>query len=252
MSFSEEVKQELSGILPKAAHCISAELYSLNRFETRGAGKERIEKRKAFLDRRGTHEPRFDRRKDCCRRAYLRGAFLSAGSITDPARSYQLEFSLNDEELLNELTQVLSELGLSPKTVQRKNRTVLYFKEGEEIADLLNLCGAHQALMAFENARIVRDVRNTLNRRVNCETANLEKTASASVKQLKDIRRIENTIGLSSLAKPLREAAELRLMNPELPLSELGNLFSPPLGKSGVRHRLQKISDIAEKLEGKK
>ncbi|MBQ4293258.1 MAG: DNA-binding protein WhiA, partial [Lachnospiraceae bacterium] len=136
MSFSEEVKQELSGILPKAAHCISAELYSLNRFETRGAGKERIEKRKAFLDRRGTHEPRFDRRKDCCRRAYLRGAFLSAGSITDPARSYQLEFSLNDEELLNELTQVLSELGLSPKTVQRKNRTVLYFKEGEEIADL--------------------------------------------------------------------------------------------------------------------
>ena len=252
MSFSEEVKQELSLILPKAAHCICAELYSLQRFDLKGAGRERIEKRKAFLDHKGTRKPRFDHERECCRRAYVRGAFLSVGSMTDPARAYHLEFSISSEELLAELKEELSSLGFVPGVIRRKNRFVLYFKEGEEISDLLNACGAHQALMAFENARIIRDVRNTLNRRVNCETANLEKTASASVKQLKDIRRIEKTIGLSSLAEPLREAAELRLRNPELPLSELGSLFDPPLGKSGVRHRLQKISDIAEKLEERK
>lgn len=252
MSFSEEVKLEMSAILPKAAHCISAELYSLQQFEGKGTGRERIEKRKAFLDHKGTKKPRFDKTRECCRRAYVRGAFLSVGSMTDPARSYHLEFSIPTPELTAELKDALLSLGFTPKAVQRKNRTVLYFKEGEEISDLLNVCGAHQALMAFENARILRDVRNTLNRRVNCETANLEKTASASVKQLKDIRRIESTIGLSSLAEPLREAAELRMQNPELPLSELGSLFIPPLGKSGVRHRLQKISDIAEKLEEKK
>jgi DNA-binding protein WhiA len=250
MSFSEEVKQELFEILPKYRHCKGAELASFQLFCTKGKSRERLEKRKAILKWKDGDVPGFDETRDCCRRAYLRGLFLAAGTMTDPAKAYHLEFSLPDGADEEGLRRLLVSYGLHPGSVKRKNHTVLYLKDGEEIADLLNLCGAHQALMAFENARILRDMRNSLNRRVNCETANLEKTASASVKQLKDIEIIENSIGLSSLAAPLREAAEKRLENPELPMTELGKLFSPPVGKSGVSHRMQKIADIAEKLSG--
>ena len=136
------------------------------------------------------------------------------------------------------------------KTVHRKGQTILYCKEGEQISDLLNLLGAHQALMSFENTRILKSMRNSLNRRVNCEAANLGKTATASVRQLSDIQTIEETIGLSVLSDALRETAEQRLANPDLSIAELGQTLDPPVGKSGMNHRFRRLAEIAERLRG--
>ena len=188
----------------------------------------------------------------CCRRAYIRGAFISVGSVNDPEKNYHLEFVLADESAAEQLRYLINSFELDAKVVERKEHYVVYLKEGEQIVNLLNIMEAPLALMDLENVRIVKEMRNDINRKVNCETANLNKVVGAAVKQLEDIEYIDETVGLSSLPEQLEEIARLRLEYPDKSLKELGSYLSTPVGKSGVNHRLRKISDIAEALrEGK-
>lgn len=184
----------------------------------------------------------------CCIRSFLRGAFLCVGSMSDPEKGYHLEFVANNLEQAKQLERMIQEFSLEAKTVQRKKYYVVYLKEGSQIVDLLNVMEAHVALMELENTRIVKEVRNSVNRRVNCETANISKTVLASSKQVEDIRYIAKAYGLGNLGVNLAEIAELRLDNPEATLKELGEMMSPPVGKSGVNHRLRKLSELADRL----
>lgn len=184
----------------------------------------------------------------CCKRAYLRGAFLGAGSVSDPEKGYHLEFVNQTDRQAEFLKDIMISLEMEPKVVSRKGNFVLYLKEGTQIVDLLNIMGAHIALMELENVRIVKEVRNNVNRIVNCETANLKKTVSAAVRQMQDIEFIQNTIGISALPENLRQVATYRLEYPSSSLKELGELLTPAVGKSGVNHRLKKISEIAEQI----
>ena len=188
----------------------------------------------------------------CCRRAYIRGAFISVGSVSNPEKNYHLEFVMPTAELAAQLRDLVNTFGLDSKVVERKDHFIIYLKEGEQIVDLLNIVGAHIALMDLENVRIVKEMRNDINRKVNCETANLNKVVLAAVKQLEDITYIQQTIGLDKLPKQLAEVAILRLDYPDISLKELGTYLAEPVGKSGVNHRLRKISNLAETLrEGK-
>lgn len=189
-------------------------------------------------------------REDCAR-AYLRGAFLSRGSVNAPSSSsYHLELMAKDEAHALEIQRHLARFALEGKILQRKRGWIVYYKEGEKITAFLSLIGAHRALFRFEDARIVKDMRNTVNRLVNCETANLNKTVQAALEQMRDIELIEERLGLSELSPKLREVAEARLKYPEATLNELGALIKPhPLSKSTVNHRLRKIRELAERLK---
>lgn len=185
--------------------------------------------------------------KPCCRRAFLRGIFVSCGSVTDPERGYHLEMVLGNYGFAEKIRGIIGKFGLEAKIIERKSNYVVYMKEGASIVDFLNIIGAHLALMEFENVRILKEMRNTINRKVNCETANIKKTVSAASRQVEDIRYIHDTIGFGSLTDNLAEIARVRLENPEVSLKELGEMLDPPIGKSGVNHRLRKLSEIAEK-----
>lgn len=184
----------------------------------------------------------------CCKRAYIRGAFLASGSMSDPEKTYHLEFVNIHKEHSKELMELINSFEMDSKIVERKKYYVVYLKEGTQIVDLLNIMEGHVALMELENLRILKEMRNNVNRIVNCETANLNKTVSASVRQIEDIEYIEEIIGLSSMPSALEDMARLRLMYRDATLKELGTMLDPPVGKSGVNHRLRKISEIAEKL----
>ncbi len=183
----------------------------------------------------------------CCRKAFLRGAFLAGGSISDPEKTYHLELTSRTQVLAQELCRLLGMFRLKARIIRRKGSYVTYLKEGENIVDFLNIVGAHTALMELENVRILKGMRNTVNRIVNCETANLEKTVNASMRQVENIRYIAKKIGFDKLPDNLRDIAEIRLEYSDSNLVELGQLLSPPLGKSGVNHRLRKLDEIAEK-----
>lgn len=185
------------------------------------------------------------------KRAYIRGAFLGGGSISNPEKAYHLEFVTSSEEHAEELSQIINSFGLDSKIVARKGNYVVYLKEGQQIVDILNIMGAHQALLKFEDIRVFKDVRNNINRLVNCETANLGKTIEASIRQVESIEYIDKKIGIDKLPKNLQEIAKLRLQNREASLKELGTMLNPPVGKSGVNHRLRKIDEIAEELRRK-
>lgn len=186
----------------------------------------------------------------CCKRSFIRGAFISSGSISDPERFYHLEFVSSEKEKALFLQSIIDEFQIDAKIIKRKNNFVVYIKEGESIVKILNVMEAHVALMDLENIRILKDMRNTVNRKVNCETANINKTVSAAIKQIEGINYIKDTIGLTNLSENLLEVALLRLENPDISLKELGTMLNPPIGKSGVNHRLRKICDIADSLRG--
>lgn len=188
----------------------------------------------------------------CCKRAYIRGAFLGAGSLCDPEKTYHLEFVNQDPSHSQDLKELINLFEMDAKIVKRKRHYVVYLKEGSQIVDLLNIMGAHLALMDLENVRILKEMRNNVNRIVNCETANLNKTVSAAVKHLEDIEYIEQHMGLSSLPRSLEEVARFRVQYTEASLKELGAMLNPPVGKSGVNHRLRKISIIADRLREEK
>lgn len=191
-------------------------------------------------------------RKRCCKKAYLRGAFLGGGSMSDPEKMYHLEFVTYRESYGKSLCNFLNSLDLHAKMIERKNTYVVYLKEGEHIVDLLNVMGAHSALLKFENVRVYKDMRNNINRIVNCETANLTKTINASMRQIENIKYIDEKLGYEKLPTSLKEIAELRLNHPDASLKELGELLDPPIGKSGVNHRLRKIDKLADNLRQKK
>ncbi len=184
----------------------------------------------------------------CCKRAFLRGAFLAAGSISDPERFYHFEISAPTDAKARQLSDLMRSFGLDPHVVSRKKHRVVYLKEGDQIVDILNVMEATRSLMQLENIRIVKEMRGSVNRQVNCETANINKTVSAAVEQTEDIEYIRDTVGFDTLPENLREMAELRLENPEATLKELGEASDPPIGKSGVNHRLRRLCAIAREL----
>ncbi|SFA89158.1 hypothetical protein SAMN04488072_103101 [Lentibacillus halodurans] len=189
-------------------------------------------------------------KKDCCRRSYLRGAFLAGGSVNNPeTSSYHLEIFNSYQEHNDSLCELLNEFDLKARKLERKKGYIAYLKEAEKITDFLNVIGAHNALFKFEDVRIVRDMRNSVNRLVNCETANLNKTIGAAFRQIENINLISETVGLEALPEKLREIAVLRVQHQDISLKELGEIVSSgKISKSGVNHRLKKIDEFAEKL----
>lgn len=301
MSFSSEVKEELSRHLGKSRHCQIAELAALIAFEGKTCIaesenqllKEKYELlEKKLLSESGSETsikekaPTSKEKEDitehniqkrvfsatkmwnestakpevtdtvngmliqqiCCRRAFIRGAFLAGGSISDPNKSYHFEIVCRSKRQAGQLQEMINSFGMEAKIVARKKYQVVYLKEGAQIVDILNVMEAHVALMNLENVRILKEMRNSVNRKVNCETANISKTVNAAVKQLDDIAYIRDNAGLSSLPDNLKEMALLRLEKPDTPLKELGTYLDPPVGKSGVNHRLRRISEIADQL----
>ncbi len=282
MSFSGDVKRELAGRIGKSRHCQIAELAVLMAFDQKIASSEPSlvrEKYGALCSRvldagdaaaTGTGQKLYEAVKmwdaeaqrpavrdtisgmliqqACCKRAFIRGAFLSAGSISDPQKSYHFEIVCGSESQAVQVQETINSFGLDSKIVERKNHRVVYLKEGAQIVDILNVMEAHTSLMNLENVRILKEMRNSVNRKVNCETANITKTVGAAVKQIEDINYIRAHMGLDGLPDNLKEMALLRLQYPDTPLKELGTYLNPSVGKSGVNHRLRRISEIAEKL----
>ncbi|MBR1770965.1 MAG: DNA-binding protein WhiA [Lachnospiraceae bacterium] len=286
MSFSQTIKEELSGHIGQGRHCQLAELAALLHFcgqyrrdrsggyaigfQTEnvavskkgftllnktfnintGAEISEEQMREVFAKIGDLAEPvdPLLLKNSCCQRAFLRGAFLSVGSISDPAKGYHLEFVCASAQKAEQIQRVLLNFEIEAKIVLRKKYHVVYLKEGERIVDLLNVCEAHVALMEFENLRILKEMRNSINRRVNCEAANITKTVNASSRQIEDIVYIRDHGGFGHLPEGLRQMAEVRLEHADASLKELGTYLDPPVGKSGVNHRLHKLSEIAEKL----
>ena len=305
MSFSSNIKEELSRNETGARHCKIAEIAGFLRFggdislepehykiqiqtETVSAAKRfytlikevfdiqaKIDVgRNEFLKRSRNYTISVDKHKDCvlilkavklldskefglvlqntcCKRAYIRGAFQAAGSMSDPEKNYHFEIACISSEKAAQIKELFEFFGLEAKIVLRKKYYVVYLKEGAMISDALNIMEAHIALMKFENVRILKDVRNSVNRRVNCEAANINKTVSAARKQIEDIEYIKNTVGLERLSENLRDIAYARLEEPDATLKELGEKLSSPVGKSGVNHRLRKLSQIAQDIREK-
>lgn len=284
MSFSSEVKEELAKHISPARHCQIAELAALMNFCGQYGRDEKgnytigfqteneAVVRKGFtllkktynieadsilseadvqgiLQKVGNLEEPVSRliiKNSCCKRAFLRGAFLSVGSMSDPAKGYHLEFDCTEESKAKQLQEIMESFDIESKIILRKKYHVVYLKEGSGIVDLLNVCEAPVSLMNLENLRILKEMRNSVNRRVNCETANIAKTVSAAARQVEDIEYLRVHYGFHNLPEALREMAEVRLENPDAPLKELGEYFNPPIGKSGVNHRLRKLSQLAE------
>ena len=190
-------------------------------------------------------------RETCCKRAFIRGAFLASGSMSDPKKSYHFEIVCASCEKAEQIQKIMQCFDLDAKIVPRKKTFVVYLKEGSQIVDVLNVMEAHVALMELETVRILKEMRNSVNRKVNCETANINKTVSAAVKQIEDIKFIQETKGLEKLPEGLKDMALTRLTYPEASLKELGSLLATPVGKSGVNHRLRKLSEMAEELRAK-
>ena len=288
MSFSADVKEELEKIIPGSRHCQLAEMAAIIHFGCKViVSKEGTEEiiiqsendsvaRKYFTLWKKTFIINDNAKKvlkavkildenncihqlseeinpliiknSCCKRAFLRGAFLCLGSMSNPQKGYHLEFVCDYEAHALQIKEVLGTFDLEAKIVIRKKYYVVYLKEGAGIVDLLNVMGAHLSLMLLENLRVEKEVRNSINRKVNCEAANITKTVNASSKQIEDILLLQKHYGMSNLPDNLRQMAEVRLEHPESSLQELGGYLNPPVGKSGVNHRLRKLSEMAEKV----
>lgn len=186
---------------------------------------------------------------ECCRRSFVRGAFLGGGSVIDPNKNYNLEIVTPYMGLSREFAELLKKTGFEFRTASRKSKYVMYIKNSEVIADFLTYIGAYKAQMELLNIKIEKEIRNDFNRSINSETANWEKTISASVRQVQAIEIIDEKIGLDELPEDLRDLAKLRIEHKSKSLQELGGLLNPPLGKSGVNHRFKRIISIADRLK---
>ena len=186
--------------------------------------------------------------QSCCKRSFLRAAFCMGGTMNDPKKSYHFEIAVPEDSVGRIIAAHMSSFGCVPKWTERRGNPCLYLKDGDGISDMLNVMEAHGSLLRYESERALREVRGNINRKVNIEVANIEKAARASDRQIKDIELIRDTIGFGTLSEDLRNTALLRLSHPEATLGELGALSNPPLGRSGINHRLQKLCNIAEGL----
>lgn len=184
----------------------------------------------------------------CCRTAFLRAAFLFCGTISNPEKSYHIEFAAPSEQFAQSVMETLRYFEIRAKNTCRKSKEVVYLKGSEGVADVLTLLGAHASVLAFENVRIAKELRGSINRQVNCDSSNINRAMMSAEKQIEDIRFIDLELGLDRLPATLRSVAEARMGNPEISLAGLGELMDPPLGKSGVNARLRRIADIAERL----
>lgn len=193
--------------------------------------------------------PRRVVRRICCRRAWIRGAFLACGSVSDPARGYRAEFVLDDAARADYLMRLLELSGVESLRAARRGSEVVYVRRGDSLSTLLSVMGAGSAMMEFENIRAASSLRGRTNRAANCDAGNLRKQVDAAQKQVEAITRISLARGLTSLPKELEELARLRLSHPELKLKDLGELLSPPLSKAGVQHRLSRILQAAREIE---
>jgi DNA-binding protein WhiA len=286
MSYSSKVRDELTGKISPARHCQLAELAAITHFcgqigrtddgichigfvtekETLvkkgftllkktfnidsvvGITPEKLQDILAVLGDFDEPVNPLLLKNSCCQRAFLRGAFLSVGSVSDPTKGYHLEFVCPDEEKAEQIRSIIGDFDIDARVITRKKYHVVYLKEGNAIVDLLNVMEAPISLMELVNTQIYKDVSNTVNRRVNCEISNIRKTVTASARQIEDIEIIRTRMGLDRLPAPLREMAEVRLENPDASLKDLGECMDPPVGKSGVNHRLRKLSEIADSL----
>lgn len=184
----------------------------------------------------------------CCKKAFLRAAFLMCGAVSNPEKGYHIELAAPTEALATFIARQAAAFDIALRQTRRKSKAVLYLKRAEDISDLLSLMGAVNAMMAFENIRVKKEVSNRVNRQLNCDSSNINRVMNAAEAQIRDIRYIDSELGLDKLPEGLRQMAFTRANNPETPLAELGDLMDPPLGKSGVSARLRKLSSIADKL----
>ncbi|MCR4568020.1 MAG: DNA-binding protein WhiA [Pseudobutyrivibrio sp.] len=281
MSFSKDVKKELFSIIPKSRHCTVAELagiiiiQGLDSFQiknddplnrkvftllnkTLNIGKDvtaltadvSLETKKMLkLSEDSTMVEELVLQQPCCKRAFLRGAFLAAGSISDPSKGYHFEMVCHNEKQAFLVIKAMKAYDIDAKIVKRNDKDVVYLKEGAQIVEILRVMEAAHSVMDLENIRVVKEVRGRINRKVNCETANISKTVSAAVRQIEDIHLIESKLGLDTLPEQLQEIALVRLEHPDTPLGDLGQYLDPPIGKSGVNHRLKKLAKMAESLK---
>ena len=280
MSFSKDVKEELFSVIPKSRHCIVAELVGIFLMhgidihksmsddalqrkvftllnKTRNIGKDvtvlsedvyletikmvKLKDDCSMVDELIIQQP-------CCKRSFIRGAFLAAGSISDPNKGYHFEIVCNYESQAMQLVKAMNVFDVEAKYVSRNGKYVAYLKEGAQIVEILRVMEAAHSVMELENIRVVKEVRGTINRKVNCETANIGKTVSTAVRQIEDINLIDKHLGLENLPPQLQEIAAVRLEYPDTPLGSLGQYLDPPIGKSGVNHRLKKLAKIAEEF----
>ena len=280
MSFSKDVKEELLGIVPRARHCMVAELAGIivmQGFDAFESISEDALNRKVFtllnktlnigkdvtalssdvflefakmlkLSKDGKSVDELVLQQPCCKRSFIRGAFLAAGSITDPNKGYHFEIVCPDETQAKQLTKAINAFDLGAKYVSRTGKYVVYLKEGAQVVEVLRVMEAAHSVMDLENIRVVKEVRGRVNRKVNCETANISKTVNTAVRQIEDINLIEVKLGLENLPEQLQEIAQVRLEYPDTPLGSLGQYLDPPIGKSGVNHRLKKLATIADTL----
>lgn len=181
-------------------------------------------------------------------RLCIREAFIKSGSMNDPNKKYHLQIMFKTKKKATEMQMILNNFNINAKIIKKEKEYMLYLKDGEEISEFLALIGANKSVIKFEEIRVIKETRNDINRLVNCETANLNKIINTSVKQIEDIKLIKKKNQFNNLSDNLKEIAEVRIKNPEASLAELGKLLSIPIGKSGVNHRLKKISEIAEEL----
>lgn len=295
MSFSLDVKEELSTVVPRERHCRIAELSALFSFCTEVQtepemkvilstdNKTAVRKcftllNKAFNIETCIFEKKIETSdeaieltdenaeissvlkalhltdpfallgRDCCKRAYLRGVFIATGFVFEPSKSYQLEMAVDLTDYARLVTLLLQDFNVTSKQMLRKKHNVIYVKGVDPVADTLNVLGAHKAIMVVANTRIMKDVRNDVNRRNNCDTANIIRASIAASKQIEDILLIQEKVGINSLPESLRDIANIRLEHPDSSLTELGEFLEPPVGKSGVNHRLRKLSEYADSL----
>lgn len=231
MSFSSDVKEECAKIIPEEKHCLKAELAGF------------------LLSEEGVVPDKKTLEKPCCKRAFIRACFLRSGTVSDPNRMYHLELSAKNEDISKLYVSLLDTFDVEFKTGSRGGKPIVYLKDGNQLADFLNVIEATRSYLQFENIRVLKNVGNRINREVNCETANIRKTAAAYQGSLLDIQRIEATIGLENLPPVLLEAARIRMEHPDASLTEMGALMDPPVGKSGMNHRFRKLHSIAEGKE---
>ena len=288
MSFSGKVREELSENISQARHCRIAELAafigmcgtvsidSFDRYHIKIHSENIVVARKVFTLLKKTFNIRTDisvkrnvKRESVSYLVVIKShedalrvlqatkmigeqqVFQAAGSMSDPNKSYHFEIVCTISEIAEQIRSVICSFGLDAKIVRRKKSYVVYLKEGSQIVDILNVMEAHVALMELENVRILKEMRNSVNRKVNCETANINKTVSAAVKQVEDITYLRDMIGFENMPDNLVEAAYARLDHPDATLKELGESLTPPVGKSGINHRLRKLSEMAESLRQK-
>lgn len=187
-------------------------------------------------------------KRECCKAAYLRGAFLGGGFIADPRGDFHFELTTTHEELAHGLVEIMKELDISAKASQRRGSYVIYLKGADAITSFLGLTGAHRGMLAMENVRVTKSVRNDVNRKLNAEMANQAKSIDAAMEQTQAIKKLLDKRGLDSLPPALQDLALLRLRHPHVSLRELGELANPPLSKSAVYHRIRRIEALASKL----